>query len=139
MCSGRMCTGERGDKRCQPGRASSELLMAALFRSSFAYHNYRQFKKYLFNLHLLNLLHPQIVGVAREDEGRYDAFADNGLGVRPKYQSTSSDQADEKIQHGRFIVQAPVTQYVVLSVDAPRDLPARIVDTDADVTMSLGK
>lgn len=55
----------------------------------------------------------QIVGVAREDEGRYDAFADNGLG-------------------------APVTQYVVLSVDSPRDLPARIVDTDADVTMSLG-
>ena len=36
-------------------------------------------------------------------------------------------------------VQAPVTKYVVLSVDAPRDLPARIVDTDADVTMSLGK
>ena len=32
-----------------------------------------------------------------------------------------------------------MTQYVVLSVDAPRDLPARIVDTDADVTMSLGK
>merc|ERR1719220_2161279 len=32
----------------------------------------------------------------------------------------------------------PVTQHVVLSVDAPRDLPARIVDTDADVTMSLG-
>ena len=31
-----------------------------------------------------------------------------------------------------------MTQYVVLSVDAPRDLPARIVDTDADVTMSLG-
>ena len=23
----------------------------------------------------------QIVGVSREDEGRYDAFADNGLGV----------------------------------------------------------
>ena len=88
---------------------------------------------------MVNLCHPQIVGVAREDEGRYDAFADNGLGVRPKYPSTSSDQADEKIQHGRFLVQAPVTQYVVLSVDAPRDLPARIVDTDADVTMSLGK
>ena len=35
--------------------------------------------------------------------------------------------------------QAPVTQHVVLSVDSPRDLPARIVDTDADVTMSLGK
>ena len=32
-----------------------------------------------------------------------------------------------------------MTQYVVLSVDSPRDLPARIVDTDADVTMSLGK
>ena len=38
-----------------------------------------------------------------------------------------------------LLAQAPVTQYVVLSVDAPRDLPARIVDTDADVTMSLGK
>ena len=32
-----------------------------------------------------------------------------------------------------------MTQHVVLSVDSPRDLPARIVDTDADVTMSLGK
>ena len=40
---------------------------------------------------------------------------------------------------GIMIVQAPVTQHVVLSVDAPRDLPARIVDTDADVTMSLGE
>ena len=38
-----------------------------------------------------------------------------------------------------MIFQAPVTQHVVLSVDAPRDLPARIVDTDADVTMSLGE
>lgn len=39
----------------------------------------------------------------------------------------------------KIFEQAPVTQYVVLSVDSPRDLPARIVDTDADVTMSLGK
>ena len=36
----------------------------------------------------------QIVGVAREDEGRYDAFADNGLGVCPKYPSTSPEMAD---------------------------------------------
>ena len=32
----------------------------------------------------------------------------------------------------------PVTQSVVLSVDSPRELGARIVKTDSDVTMSLG-
>ena len=36
MRSGQTCTGERVDKRCQLGRASSELLMAALFRSFFS-------------------------------------------------------------------------------------------------------
>ena len=36
MRSGQTCTGEKGDKRCQLGRASSELLMAALFRFSFS-------------------------------------------------------------------------------------------------------
>ena len=36
MCSGQTCTGEKGDKRCQLGRASSELLMAALFRFSLS-------------------------------------------------------------------------------------------------------
>jgi hypothetical protein len=55
----------------------------------------------------------QIVGVSREDEGTYDCYADNGLGV-------------------------PVSAAVTLSVDSPRELAASIVDTGADVTMSLG-
>ena len=32
----------------------------------------------------------------------------------------------------------PVTASVVLSVDEPRDLAARIVDADPDITLSLG-
>jgi len=55
----------------------------------------------------------QIVGVTREDEGKYDAYADNGLGI-------------------------PVTKSVTLSVDSPRDLAANIVETDPEVTISLG-
>ena len=99
MCSGQTCTGEKGDKRCQLGRASSELLMAALFRFSLSSlsHYFPVFSLLTFTLsasswHLVNLFYLQIVGVAREDEGRYDAFADNGLGVCLKYPSTSSDQ-----------------------------------------------
>ena len=96
MCSGQTCTGERVDKRCQLGRASSELLMAALFRFSFLLLISYYYSPWFSNSwHLLNLIYPQIVGVSREDEGRYDAFADNGLGVwSPKYPLNTSDIID---------------------------------------------
>lgn len=55
----------------------------------------------------------QIVGVRREDEGDYECIADNGVG-------------------------APVTATVTLSIDTPRDLGARIVETGGDITLSLG-
>ena len=55
----------------------------------------------------------QIVGVRREDSGTYECVADNGRGP-------------------------PVTVAIVLTVEGPRDLGARIVETDPNVIMSLG-
>ena len=55
----------------------------------------------------------QIVGVQRDDSGTYTCVADNGRGP-------------------------PVTVPIVLSVDRPRDLGARIMESDPNVIMSLG-
>ena len=48
--SGQTCTGERVDKQCQLGRASSELLMAALFKSCFSSIAYYYFIYFTFSL-----------------------------------------------------------------------------------------
>lgn len=55
----------------------------------------------------------QIVGVRAEDEGRYDCFADNGRGP-------------------------PVSVTILLTVNKPRELAAKIMETDRNVVMSLG-
>jgi len=55
----------------------------------------------------------QIVGARREDEGRYDCFADNGRGP-------------------------PISVTLTLTVSEPRDLAASIKETDKNVVMSLG-
>ena len=55
----------------------------------------------------------QIVGARREDDGRYDCYADNGRGP-------------------------PISVTLTLTVSEPRDLAASIKETDKNVVMSLG-
>jgi hypothetical protein len=55
----------------------------------------------------------QIVGVRSDDEGRYSCFADNGHGP-------------------------PIEEVVILQVDTPHEIPARIVETEPDMIMSIG-